>query len=183
MTTPKFSLADRWNRYWYLESVGLWLDPLPRKRRKAILAELRDNLEAAAGDVGMSVAIEEMGRSRALARQYLDAEPANRPTWSIGLLALVLAGFVWLVGIATYTIGMLEALDFLRDESGQGQVSQSSYFGISITAETSDQFFGATFEGISWITIIALLLIFLAFSRVWRLPGRLRQRKDHRAAP
>lgn len=182
MTSPKFSLADRWNRYWYLETVGLWLDPLPRKHRKAILAELRDNLDAAATDVGMSVAIEEMGRPRALARQYLDAEPAIKPTWSIGFLAVVLGGFVWLVGIGTYTIGMLDALQGVREETGRGQSAESSYFGINIAAEASDQMFGAAFTGISWITIIALLLVFSVFSRAWRLPGRLRQRKQQRAA-
>ncbi|WP_434081080.1 hypothetical protein [Sanguibacter sp. Z1732] len=78
------SLTDRWRRFWYLQTVALWLDPIPRRRRKDVLRELKANLGVAAGRDGMSAAISDHGRPRALARQYLDAEPTAGPPGTTG---------------------------------------------------------------------------------------------------
>ena len=36
--TPALSVADRWNRFRYLQTVELWLDSMPGRRRRAVLA-------------------------------------------------------------------------------------------------------------------------------------------------
>ena len=59
--TTTLSLADRWRRSWYLQRVELWLDPMPRRRRRAVLGELRANLDEAAADVGLPRAVADLG--------------------------------------------------------------------------------------------------------------------------
>ena len=44
--------------------------------------------------------------------------------------------------------------------------------GIDLTIEAHDEFLGATFSGVSWGSLIAFVVIFLLFSRVWRLRPR-----------
>ena len=85
--TRALSLADRWRRYWYLQGVELRLDAMPGRRRRAVLAELKANLEIAAAETGMTAALADLGRPVDLARQYLDQEPALRPHWNAGALA------------------------------------------------------------------------------------------------
>ena len=71
--TSTLSLTDRWRRSWYLQRLELWLDPVPRRRRRALLGELRANLDEATADVGLAAAITDLGAPRTLAQRYLEA--------------------------------------------------------------------------------------------------------------
>lgn len=64
------------------------LQDLPRTSRVAKRRELRDNLRAAAADVGAAEAVRRLGDLRRLAAEYLGAEYGQwepRPSWLAGL--------------------------------------------------------------------------------------------------
>ncbi len=165
----RLSLGARWQRFWYLHQVEMWLDPMPRKRRKQVLSELRANLDLAAGEIGMPAAISDHGRPRALAAQYLAAEPQGRPTWYQGVFAVITAIVLWLYACGIYVLGSLNTL-LATGHTGPAHIG---FLGIDLTIEAHDEFLGATFSGVSWGSLIAFVVIFLLFSRVWRL--RLRR--------
>jgi hypothetical protein len=65
---------------------------LPGRSRRAIRRELRDNLRAAAAEVGAAQAVQRLGSLRRLANGYLDAEVGDygpQPRWARGLLCAV----------------------------------------------------------------------------------------------
>ncbi|MGC0250130.1 hypothetical protein [Pseudactinotalea sp. Z1748] len=169
----ELSLTDRWQRFWYLQTVGLWLDPIPRRRRKGVLRELKANLGVAAGRDGMSAAISDHGRPRALARQYLDAEPHGRPTWHHGAAAVSVALVAWFFACATYVFGSLNTLL----GAGLAEPVRISFLGVQITTEAHDAYLGATFTGVSWGSLIAFALIFVLAARLWRLLPRHQHRR------
>lgn len=175
------TLRERWQRYWYLQHVALWLDPMPRKRRKPVLRELKANLGAAAADAGMPAAIGDLGRPRALARQYLQTEPQGRPTWHHGAFAASGALVLWVLMLAVYLFGSLNTLL----ATGLNEPANISFLGLSITTEAHGTFTGANFTGIPWPGLIALVVIFLLFSRVWRLlrPAQHQATNDHVGSP
>lgn len=164
--TTTLSMSDRWKRYWYLEKVEFYLDSVPGKRRRAILRDLRENLTAAAADVGMPQAIDDLGTPRQLAGNYLDAEPKGGPRWSAGgVTALAVICLVWL-SQASFVLGALGAL-----ESTGGGHAELSFLGMPM---------GVTFTGdeisaewsyaiVPWLAIFAVaFLIGARFWRIWR---------------
>lgn len=166
--TRSRSAADRWRRFWYLQQTELWLEGLPGRRRRTVLAELRSSIDAAAHDVGMTTALADLGRPRALAAQYLEAEPARRPHWSRGALAAGLVLGAWLYATLFYTLGMLDAL-----ESAGAPRATGSFLGTSVRAVFTDQEISAGFSGAPWFPVLLVLLTFLLVGRAWNaLPGR-----------
>ncbi|WP_163542827.1 HAAS signaling domain-containing protein [Occultella kanbiaonis] len=166
MTTTTLSLAERWRRFVYLETVELFLDAMPRRRRRAVLAELRENLDAATADVALTAALADLGGPRQLAARYLESEPQGRPTWHIGTLAASIVFAVWLLGTVVYTFGMLDAL---LAQSQASATAEGSFFGVRILAEAGPEVLGAEFRGIAWPAVAAMVVVFGVFSRVWRL--------------
>lgn len=168
MTHP-LSLADRWRRFWYLQSVELWLEPMPGRRRRAVLRELRTNLGEAAADVGMARALSDLGRPGVLARTFLDEEPPGRPRWVLGAVAASAVFAVWIYATLFYTLGMLDALD----ATGTTVPARGSFLGTAVTAVSSDQELSAGFDGLPWLPLLLMVLAFLLASRAWKaLPRR-----------
>lgn len=161
------SLSDRLRRWSYLQDVELWLDPMPGRRRREVLQELRTNLVDAAADVGMAQAIEDLGRPRDLARDYVRSEPRRRPSWSMGVLG---AGAVLLLAVLTglsYMFGMADAL-----LGSGGGTAEGGFFGIAITTTATDDGLAWVWTGWSWPITIVALLAFLGASSSWRLLHR-----------
>jgi len=169
MTSP-LSLADRWNRFWYLESVELRLDAMPGRRRRAVLAELRANLDVAATEVGMPAALADLGRPADLVRQYQDAEPQVRPRWNHGALAASLLFGAWLYATLFYTMGMLDALG----SAGAPQAT-GSFLGTRVAAVVRSGEISAEFSGIPWGPLVVAVVVFVLASRVWNLLPSRRQ--------
>lgn len=158
------TLTDRLRRWSYLQDVELWLDPMPGRRRREVIRDLRANLADAASDVGMRRAIDDLGRPRALARAYVDGEPRRRPIWTVGVLA---AGGVLLLAelvLLGYLGGMTDAL-----LSSGGGTGSGSFFGVRVTTVGTADEMSWSFVGWSWPITIAALLAFLLGSRGWRL--------------
>lgn len=161
------TLADRWRRWSYLQDVELWLDPMPGKRRREVLRELRTNLADAASDVGMRQAIEDLGRPRDLAREFVQAEPRHRPAWSLGVLG---AGAVLLVALLaglSYAFGMSDALL----DAGGGS-AEGSFLGIAVSTVATEDELSWTWSGWSWPITIVAVIAFLIASSSWRLVTR-----------
>lgn len=167
----RLSLTARWQRFWYLQQVEMWLDPMPRRKRKQVIEELKANLHLAANEVGMSAAISDHGKPRALAAQYLADEPQGRPTWYQGVFAVSVAIVLWLYACTIYVLG---SVNTLLSAGTPGPV-RIGFLGIDIEVEATDDMLGATFSDISWGSLVAFVVIFLLTSRIWRLWRRPEQ--------
>lgn len=167
--TDALTPTDRWRRFWYLQNVEVWLEPMSGRRRRAVLRELKDNLGEAAADVGMTRALADLGRPRVLAATYLDSEPEGRPRWVHGAVAAGVVVGVWLYATLFYTIGMLDALG----STGTAVPAHGSFLGTAVTAISNEQELSAAFDGLPWGPLLVAALAFLVASRAWRaLPRR-----------
>lgn len=167
-TASRLSLGDRMKRWSYLQWVDTWLSSLPRRRRKEVLAELHQNLGTAAAEVGMPAAIDELGSPRLLASRYLEAEPRQGPRWISGAIAAAVVFGIWLYATAVYVFGALDALG----RAGVEHEVSLRFLGVEATVENSSSTMAAQFTEWSWPTVVAMLLAFALFSRIWRLRHR-----------
>ncbi|WP_420115192.1 HAAS signaling domain-containing protein [Pseudactinotalea sp.] len=160
-------LTDRLRRWSYLQDVELWLDPMPGHRRREVIRELRTNLADAAADVGMTNAIEDLGKPRDLAREFVKAEPRRRPSWSLGVIG---AGAVLLVAMLAglaYAFGMSDSLL----DTGGGS-AEGAFLGIRVLAVGTESELSWTWSGWSWPITIVAVIAFLVASSAWRLLRR-----------
>ena len=171
------SLADRWRRFWYLQRLELWLDPMPRRRRRAVLAELRADLDEATADVGLDAAIAGLGAPRQLAGQYLDSERQPRPRWGHGAAAAALVLGGWLYATLFYTVGMLDALE----STGTATPARGSFLGTRVEAVFNASGISACFTGVPWGPLVVMLLVFLLVGRAWN--ARPRRAEPQVSAP
>lgn len=176
MTAPRLRLTDRIRRWWYVSEVDTWLATVPGRRRREIRAELRQNLAAAASDIGMAQAIAEHGRPRLLARQYQAHEPRSGPVWVHGAIAFGVAIGMWVAALMSYVFGALGTLEAI----GGAQQAQIGFLGLSIEVERSAASLGAGFSGWSWPSFTFFALAFLGGARAWRVgrPARRRHLAD-----
>lgn len=162
------SLTARWRRSWYLQRVELWLDPMPRRRRRAVLRELRTNLDEASADVGLDAALAGLGSPRQLAAQYLDTEPQPRPRWNQGAVAASAVLVAWVYATMFYTLGMLDALD----STGATTAARGSFLGTRVEAVSNATEISAGFSGVPWAPVVLMLVTFLLVGRAWHVVGR-----------
>jgi hypothetical protein len=162
------SLADRCRRSWFLLRVELWLDPMPRRRRRPVLDELRTNLDEATADVGLDAALDDLGSPRQLARQYLGSERQPRPRWNQGAVAAALVLGAWMYSTLFYTLGMLDALG----STGTAAPARGSFLGTRVEAVSNATELSAAFTGVPWAPLVVMLLAFLLVGRAWHVVAR-----------
>jgi hypothetical protein len=158
---------------------------LPRADRIAIRREVRQNILAAARDVGTSAALRNLGSTSALADGYLAAEFGHGPRYS-WIAALLFAASFPLVLFAVladaahgFGAGLLAAdphatgtftwpgLSFLQQQVTYSLVDgQGSYAG------------GAPSVGAWAVLVVGTVLC----GRLWRIPSVRRRRRAVRAA-
>lgn len=149
---------------------------LPRASRIATRREVRANLVAAAGDVGVGEALRRIGGGRQLAESYLTAELGDGPRHSWLASACFLLAVPLLL---TYVLG--EAASAFRDGIAAHDPHVTGTFawnGVSFLQSgmtfTFDQGH-STQTGGAWTPATYLLLLAgtIACGRLWRLlPGR-----------
>lgn len=161
------TLTDRLRRWSYLQDVELWLDPMPGKRRREVLRELRTNLADASADVGMAQAIEDLGKPRRLAREFVEAEPRQRPAWSLGVLGAGAVLFVAMLAGLSYMFGMSDAL-----LGSGGGTAEGGFLGIRVLTTATENELSWSWSGWSWPITIVATLAFLLASASWRLLRR-----------
>jgi hypothetical protein len=161
-------------------SLDQRLYDLPRRSRIDKRREVRENLRAAATDIGARKALARLGNSRELASEYLTAEFGGgpRPSWIAAALFLftgVLVGTSLLTDAAiAYRDGILAA-----DPHATGTFTWSGidYLQTSVQytfVDGSSHFAGGAFTPLAWLLwVIATVLV----GRLWRLPSVWRRRR------
>jgi hypothetical protein len=159
-------------------AVDRLIQDLPRKSRVAKRRELRDNLRAAAEDVGAAVAVRQLGDLKQLAAGYLAAEYGDwkpRPSWTRAAVAAVLYYVLlsWLLeaGSSAFRAGIL---------TGQPKATGTfSWNGIPYLLTDVNFTFSngaSTSVGGAWspLAYAALVLVSILAGRLWRLLPSLR---------
>lgn len=157
---------------------------LPRASRIAKRREVRDNLRAAARDIGTTEALRRLGSSRRLANEYLTAEFGDGPRHS-WLAAAFVAGLFPLITIA----GLGEAASAYRDAitdidphaTGTFTWQGIDYLQTSVTYIFTDGH--ATQTGGAWtpLTYAIWLVGTILAGRLWRLLPWFRARSSQSA--
>lgn len=172
---------------WILDSR---LQDLPRTSRVAKRRELRDNLRAAAGDVGAAEAVRRLGDLRRLAAEYLLAEYgqwAPRPSWLAGL-GFFVSAFVALavlldVGTSAFASGVAAADPQATGTlvwNGVAYVLQPVTFRFSDgTATPQGGLYGGAWTPLVYVCLFAGTVL---AGRLWRVLPAWRRRYADDAA-
>ncbi|GAA1633317.1 HAAS signaling domain-containing protein [Georgenia ruanii] len=179
MTTPpavpvpvaRPGLRDRVRREAYLLRLQLWLDTYPGKPRRALVAQLRADLDAAAADTSMARAIAGLGNPRALAAEYLALLPRDRPRWLVGATWAAAWLVAWLLAVTTFAAALVQ----VADGAGPAGVA-ARLLWLELTVVATDATFSVSSEGFPWGLVLALVLLVLG-ARGWRVVPALRP--DH----
>lgn len=174
------SLLDRLRVERVVWALDQQLYDLPRRSRIGTRREMRVNLLAAAGDVGVTEALLRVGSSRRLAEGYLEAELGEGPRHSWIAAAYFCAGvpllLAYLLGEAdaAYQRGVIAA-----DPHVTGTFSSHgvSYLQSQGTVSFVQGHLVASSGG-AWTPLVYLLWLAgtIACGRLWRLVPPLRQR-------
>ncbi|WP_261559897.1 hypothetical protein [Frankia tisae] len=162
------------------------LQDLPRRSRTARRRELRDNLHAAAADVGARQAVRQLGDLRILAAGYLAAEYgelSRRPSWTAAALTLIAVEVVVMLvdhaGRSAFDAGITTAAP---DATGTFHWAGIAYLTSDATFTYRDG--THTSVGGAWTPLVYVIMFVGAFvaGRMWRLLAAW-QRQRHLTAP
>lgn len=156
----------------FVQNTDFWLElrGARRTRRKELRRELRDNLRAAASDVGTGQALANMGSPKQLAFDSTEGEYEERPLWSRAAMYASLAFGAMLLWLA------LTAMAFTAGVEAAGVVGQEvsgtvfPWVGSEFMARIHPER-GGLAVGVSnaWAVVVVPLLVFLLTARPWRL--------------
>jgi len=154
---------------------------LPYRSRIACRREVRQNLVAAARDVGTTEALRRLGHSQQLAEEYLTAQYGSHPrhSWTAAALAIVSATFLLNFFTGQATSGSQAAITSVSPHvTGTYAVPGISFLQHPIIYTFADGH--ASAAGGSWtLTSYALLLaVTVLAGRLWRLPSSWTERRQ-----
>lgn len=163
------SLVDTLRREAYLTRLSLFLDDLPRARRRAIYRDLRTELTAAAGDTGMAAAVRDLGPASVLAHGYRDAEGRPLPRWTLGALAAGSVAILWVLTTLTYAMGLLDAAGSARAPGAAATITTGTFLWNDIRTSSSAAALSVESTGPGFLVMIAVCAV-VAFTvaRGWR---------------
>jgi hypothetical protein len=168
-------LTDRIRRGWYVTKVDFLAQDVPGGYRKGLRRELRSDLTAAAGDVGMSKAVKDLGPASALAHQLKLAEGRKLPHWTTGAATMAVILYAW-TGMA---LAMLNALTDAAEQLGGNRTvtAHSSWLGATVSVTRGDGLLsgGMTFSPL--ILVLLLIVVPLIAGRAWRYRPAWLQRR------
>ena len=180
--TQQTTLTDRLRierSVWMLDAR---LQDLPRKSRIARRRELRQNLRAAADEVGAREAVSRLGDQRALAAGYLTAEYgelARRPSWT------ATAAWILAVDIAMTVLDRVTSAAFQAGVAATTPHATGTFHWSGVSYLLSNATFTyidghATSVGGAWTPWVYVFLLGGAVlaGRLWRLLPQLRRRQD-----
>ncbi|WP_418607664.1 PadR family transcriptional regulator [Georgenia sp. SUBG003] len=177
-TAPRAGLRDRLRRERYLLALVLWLDDdYPAAQRRALVAQLRGDLDAAAADTSMPDAISSLGPARRLAGEYSDLLDRRRPRWGLG--AACAAGWLLLALVATAIFAW--ALWQVAPATGTGGATARLLWAELTVVNTPRESSLAWRSGFPW-TLIVTLAVFAVGARAWRAFPRRRRPAENAPA-
>jgi hypothetical protein len=157
------------------------LQDLPRRSRIAKRQELRENLRAAADEVGSRQAVRQLGDLRSLAADYLAAEYgdlARRPSWTATAITLLVVDLVMMA------LGNVGAAAFRAGVASTGQHATGTFHWHGVPYLISDQRFvyldgKSTSDGGAWTPLVYAIMLggAVVAGRLWRLWPTLRKRQ------
>jgi len=176
---PRPGLRDRLRRERYLLALVLWLDDdYPSAQRRALVAQLRGDLDAAAADTSMSDALRSLGPARQLAAEYSDLLDPRRPRWGLGAAAAAGWFTVWLMVAAIFSAALWQVAPAL----GEGGASARLLWAELTVVNTPEETSVGWQEDFPW-TILVGMVAFVVTARPWRAVPALRRRADNSGDP
>lgn len=160
----------------FLSTLSLWLDDYPGREKKALLAQLRGELDLAAADTSMASAVAAMGNPRQLAAEYRATLPAGRPRWAAGGLWATVAVIVWLILFLTFATALFQVADV-----GGADGVTARFLWAEVTAVDTPEEISIAADG-SFAGFGVLAVVFLVGSRSWRVLRRSTGRKHATAS-
>jgi hypothetical protein len=180
---PRPTVLDRLRIERATWTLDARLQDLPRRSRITKRRELRDNLRAAADEVGARQAVRQLGDLRVLAADYLAAEYgelARRPSWYAAAVALAAVDLVMMlldhVASSAFRAG-IHATSASASATGTFRWPGVSYL---ISEETFTYRAGtSTSVGGAWTPWVYLIMLVatVAAGRLWRLFPAARRRR------
>jgi hypothetical protein len=150
---------------------------VPARQQRDIVRELRAGLEEAAGSGDLDEAIERLGSTRELAREYADVlQPRVR--WLAGVMwaAIAFAAVVWIGIIAA--LAFAAGLDAAAVAQGSYDLWPSLAFGdeafLVEERDAQGDVTGASMSLLTPVHLVAMVVAFVVGSRPWRLLRRER---------
>jgi hypothetical protein len=180
-----FSALDRLRIERAVWSLDQRLHDLPRATRIAHRKELRANLVAAAGDVGTTAALRDLGNAASLASDYRDAAlgPRPRASWYAagGFLVTTVVLLTWALFSAAQAFGDgLLAVD--HNATGTFRWPGVAYLQSEVTFAVSHGRHNHVGGAFTPLTYVLLLVGTILVGRLWRaLPSRSRPAELGRA--
>jgi hypothetical protein len=172
-------LIDRIRRDWYVLKVDFHAQDVPGGYRKGLRRELRSDLTAAAADVGMSKAVEDLGPASALAHQFKLAEGRKLPHVWTGIITFTIITYAW----AGMMMATVNALTDAAEQLGGGRNVdvQSTWLGATATVTHGDSLSAGI--DFSLLTVAVIIGISLIAARAWRYrPAWLQRHQAARAS-
>jgi hypothetical protein len=162
---------DRLRIEWVVWSLDQRLYDLPRQSRIAKRREVRANLITAAGDVGVSDALRNLGNSRQLAAEYRVAEygDESRPSWVAAALFLCTGQLVFTSLLSEASFAFRDGLKAIDPHvTGTYTWAGISYLQSSVTWTFTNgeaRSVGGAATPLAWAIWIAGTI---AVGRLWR---------------
>ena len=184
--TNTLSLIDRLRIERAVWTLDQRLYELPRRSRIAKRREVRENLRAAASDIGTRAALARLGDSHTLAAEYLSAELGDgpRPSW-------MAAALFFLTGQLLLTSVLFDAAKAFAEGVAATNPHATGTFmwhGLHhlqsrVTYTFTDGHY--EFVGGAWTPLAYVLWVVSAVcvGRLWRVIPIWRRRRAVRAAP
>lgn len=180
--------ALNWIERLRIERVVWTLDQrlydLPRASRIAVRRDVRNNLLSASGDVGTSAALRNLGGTRQLAAEYLDAEFGDhpRPAWMVAAVFVLTALLLFTTFLTEATLAFGDGIT-ARDPNATGTYRWSgiAYLQDAVTytfADGDGEFVGGAMTPLAWVLWIAATV---AVGKLWRAPAHWKRRRARRA--
>jgi hypothetical protein len=173
-TTARLSLTDRLQREWYVTKVDFLAQDVPSGERKARRRELRSDLAAAAADVGMSRAIQDLGPASVLAHELKLAEGRKLPHVWTGVITFGILLYAWAGMLAAVTYALMEAAEQLA--LGRTVTIHATWLGATATITHGQRVLSAQWT-FSILLPLVLIAVSLAAARAWRYRPAWLQRR------
>jgi len=170
----RLSLIDQIRREWYVSKVDFLAQDVPGGYRKGMRRELRADLAAAAAQIGMSQAVEDLGPAAALAQEYKRAEGRVLPHWWTGVIVFAIVFYFWVGTLLSMAYGMSEAAQQLAGDRTVTVEAQWLGSTVSITEGADLSSAGVEF---SFSTIVVMVILPLVAARAWRYRPAWLQRR------
>ncbi|PFG33970.1 hypothetical protein [Sanguibacter antarcticus] len=151
-----------------LAHLSLFMDDLPRARRRSIYRDLRAELTAAAREDGMTRAVRDLGPVAVLAHGFREAEGRPLPHWMHGAIAASVLAVTWVLTTLTYMLGILDA-SWSAAADPATPVTTGSYLWNDFTVRTSGDALSVESNGLGFLVmLVACWVVAFVVARGWR---------------